>query len=140
MKVEVVTDDIQLKDAFTVRSKVFIEEQNVPEEEEMDQYESESIHFVVYGGTVAIGAGRLRFVEDYAKVERVCILKEYRGTGVGKVLMEKMEEVASEKNFHKLVLHSQTHAEKFYSKLGYESYSDIFMDAGIPHVAMRKGI
>ncbi len=139
-KVEIVTDDSQLKDAFSIRSKVFIEEQNVPEEEEIDQYESESVHFVIYDGDAAIGAGRIRFVEDYAKVERVCVLKEYRGTGAGKVLMENMEEQVLKRNVNKFVLYSQTHAEKFYKKLGYETYSDIFMDAGIPHVAMKKQI
>ncbi|MCF6136908.1 GNAT family N-acetyltransferase [Pseudalkalibacillus berkeleyi] len=140
MEVVVASSDSQKQDALKVRSKVFIDEQNVPEEEEIDQYENDCTHFVVYDGEKTIGAGRLRFVEDYAKVERVCILKEYRGSGVGKLLMQKMETVSSESSVNQLVLHAQTQAEQFYSKLGYETYSDVFMDAGIPHVAMKKSV
>ncbi|WP_408010763.1 GNAT family N-acetyltransferase [Pseudalkalibacillus sp. A8] len=141
MKVEVVKSDRQLEDAFTVRKKVFVDEQNVPEEEEIDDYEQESIHFVLYSEDhEAIGAARLRFVEDYGKVERVCIFKEFRGTGAGKMLMQKLEHTASDRGYKKFVLYAQTHAEKFYRRLGYHTYSDIFMDAGIPHVAMKKEI
>ncbi|WP_349410308.1 GNAT family N-acetyltransferase [Pseudalkalibacillus sp. SCS-8] len=138
--VKVVSDDEQLRDAYSVRSKVFIQEQNVPEEEEIDQYEKDSIHFVVYDCNQAIGAARLRLIDDYAKVERVCILKEYRGTGIGKRLMEAIEKAAADQHAQHIKLHSQTHAEIFYNKLGYETKSDIFMDAGIPHVAMEKKV
>ncbi len=139
MKVEVVDNDRKLEDAFQVRTKVFVEEQNVPEEEEIDEFESESIHFVIYSDNhKAIGAARLRFVEDYGKVERVCILKEFRGTGAGKMLMQKLEHTGSERGCKKFVLYAQTHAEPFYQRLGYHTYSDIFMDAGIPHIAMKK--
>ncbi|MGM7700966.1 GNAT family N-acetyltransferase [Pseudalkalibacillus sp. Hm43] len=140
LKVEVVTDDSKMKDAFSIRSTVFIEEQNVPEEEEIDQYEKDCTHFVVYDDSTPIGAGRIRYVDDYAKIERVCVLKEYRGTGAGKLLMENMEQEAIQQNVHKFVLHSQTHAEPFYTTIGYQTNSDIFMDAGIPHVAMEKVI
>ncbi|WP_221563926.1 GNAT family N-acetyltransferase [Alkalihalobacillus sp. TS-13] len=141
MKVEVVKNDQQMEDAFSVRKKVFILEQKVTEEEEIDEFESESIHFVLYNDDhKTIGAARLRFVEDYGKVERVCVLKEYRGTGAGKQLMQGLERTAADKNCRKFVLYAQTHAENFYKSLGYHTYSDIFMDAGIPHVAMKKEI
>ncbi|WP_082393654.1 GNAT family N-acetyltransferase [Bacillus sp. JCM 19034] len=134
-----VTNDKQLQDAYNVRKKVFVEEQNVPLEEEIDQYENEAIHFVIYENDQAVGAGRLRFLEDYGKVERICLKKEVRGTGAGKALMLKIEEVVYEKGYNRLKLHAQCQAEGFYKKLGYHTIStEPFLDAGIPHLVMEK--
>ncbi|MFA9557262.1 GNAT family N-acetyltransferase [Evansella sp. AB-rgal1] len=138
MDAVIVTTKEQLEDAYTVRRTVFIEEQGVPEEIEIDSHEKDSIHFVVYDGDLAVGAGRLRFVDGYGKAERVCVMKEYRKKGVGYLLMKKMEEKALGEGKHELKLNAQTHAEAFYNRIGYETVSDLFYDAGIPHVAMKK--
>lgn len=89
MHVKVVETDEELMDAFSVRKKVFIDEQNVSEEEEIDQFESSSTHFVAYENGQPIGAGRFRELDGYGKVERICVLKEYRKSGAGKAIMEK---------------------------------------------------
>ncbi|MFC0558122.1 GNAT family N-acetyltransferase [Halalkalibacter alkalisediminis] len=129
----------QLDDAFRVRTEVFFEEQNVPMEEEIDEFEDQAIHFVVYDqNETAIGAGRLRFIDGFGKIERICIVKTSRGTGVGRLLMDKIEEAAQQKGASKTKLNAQIQAETFYKKLGYETVSDQFMDAGIPHVTMIK--
>ena len=130
----------QLEDAFRIRFEVFVEEQNVPEEEEIDEFEEEAIHFVVYDGERPIGASRLRFEEEYAKAERVCIYASFRGTGSGRLLMQAMEYKALEMEKPVMKLNAQKYASGFYQSLGYEVTSGEFMDAGIPHVEMKKSI
>lgn len=139
MNVQQVMNKQQLEDAYKIRTEVFVEEQLVPIEEEIDQYEDQAIHFVVYNDQeVPAGAGRLRFVDGYGKIERICIAKVARGTGVGRLLMQDIETTISEKGFTKAKLNAQRQAEPFYTKLGYETISDEFLDAGIPHVTMVK--
>jgi len=140
LEVKIVNSEKEQEEAFAVRRKVFVEEQHVPEEEEIDHLESESTHFILYCNENPAGAGRFRIVDGYGKVERICILKEYRGTGAGKVIMEKIQSFAHEKGLNKLKLNAQTHAIPFYSKLGYEVVSEEFLDAGIPHKTMAKHI
>lgn len=141
MEIKVAVNTKQLNDAFYVRRSVFVDEQQVPEEEEIDQYENESIHVVLYDNDQSVGAGRFRNVDGICKVERICVVKSHRKSGAGKLIMTKIEELAREQGFHKLKLNAQTHAESFYQKLGYHTVSDeIFLDAGIPHVTMMKEI
>ncbi|MFN7253111.1 MAG: GNAT family N-acetyltransferase [Anaerobacillus sp.] len=138
MNVVLVTNEKQKKDAYSVRLKVFVDEQQVPPEEEIDQYEELATHFVVYDGTTPIGAGRLRQLEDFGKVERICIDKGYRSKGIGKLLMNAVENEAKKRGMYSFKLNAQLQAVQFYSKLGYEVCSEEFLDAGIPHVTMKK--
>lgn len=140
LEVIVVKTDKELEDAFFVRRTVFVNEQQVPEEEEIDQFEQESVHFVLYDHDKPVGAGRYRIIDEYGKMERICILKENRKGGSGKTLMNKMEEYAVKNGASALKLNAQTQAIPFYSKLGYEVISDEFLDAGIPHKTMLKKI
>lgn len=140
VEVKVVTTDKELHDAFDVRKIVFVHEQNVSEEEEIDQHESEADHFVLYVEGKPVGAGRFREVDGYGKVERICVLKENRKDGSGKAIMHKIEQFAQEKGIKVLKLNAQTHAIPFYSKLGYEVVSEEFLDAGIPHRTMKKAL
>jgi predicted GNAT family N-acyltransferase len=128
------------EDAFSVRRIVFIDEQNVPEEEEIDQYEEEAAHFVFYHDDHPVGAGRFRMVDGYGKVERICVLKEARSTGTGTKIMQGIENYAQNQGVKKLKLNAQTHAIPFYDRLGYEIVSEEFLDAGIPHKTMIKKI
>ncbi len=138
MNVVKVTNEKQLKDAYSVRVRVFVDEQQVPPEEEIDQYEETATHFVIYDNEKPIGAGRLRELDGVGKVERICIEKEYRSKGIGKVLMEAIETEGKLEGFTSFKLNAQVQAIDFYRKLGYEVYSDEFLDAGIPHVTMIK--
>jgi predicted GNAT family N-acyltransferase len=140
VNVKVVENEIELEDSFSVRRTVFIDEQNVPAEEEIDQHEDECTHFVAYHEGSPIAAGRFRVVDGYGKVERICVLKEARNTGSGKAIMREIEAYALKKDLHKLKLNAQTHAIPFYAGLGYEVVSEEFLDAGIPHKTMIKKI
>ncbi|WP_459500782.1 GNAT family N-acetyltransferase [Bacillus sp. C1] len=138
MQAQIVQTDEQLRDAFSVRKQVFVEEQHVSAEEEYDQFEEVATHVVIYDEDVPIGAGRLRIVDEIGKMERICVLASHRKKGVGKIIMNSLEAYAKEKSLPKLKLHAQTHAEVFYKMLGYETVSDVFMEADIPHVVMIK--
>lgn len=127
-----------MDDAFHVRMTVFVEEQKVPTEEEIDEHDKTAIHFIGYDAGEPAAASRLRFSDDYGKLERICILKEHRGKHYGQQMIKSMEEKIILKGYKKAKLNAQTHAEGFYGHLGYKTVSGKFMDAGIPHVTMIK--
>ena len=138
-EVRIATSNTEREAAFTVRKKVFVEEQGVPLTLELDEYDQTASHFVVYDNTKAIAAGRIRNSEEnVGKVERVCVLKEYRGKHLGVLMMNALEEHASKTAIQKIVLNAQSYAIPFYEKLGYSVTSPEFMDADIPHRAMEK--
>lgn len=138
MEVRLVTNNKELEDAYQIRKIVFVEEQKVPIELEIDEYESEAAHFVLYDNNKPIGAGRFRIIDNIGKVERICVNKENRKSGGGRVIMGKIEQYAKVKGLHKLKLNAQIQAIPFYSRLGFSVTSDEFLDAGIPHKTMTK--
>lgn len=138
MDIQKVTTNEQLQEAYRIRKTVFVDEQHVPIEEEIDDFEEEAIHFICYSENEVVGASRLRFVDQFGKLERICVLKSFRGRSLGKEIIKRMEEEIIDQGYTKAKLHAQTHAKEFYEQLGYRVVSDEFMDAGIPHVAMMK--
>ncbi|MFG6149431.1 GNAT family N-acetyltransferase [Halobacillus sp. B23F22_1] len=135
-----VTNELEKRDAFTVREEVFIKEQNVAVEDEHDEYDETATHIVGYIDGKPLIAARLRFVGDYGKFERICVAKSHRGQSLGKQVIQYMEMVTRDGGYQKSKLNAQTHAEGFYKSLGYETVSEEFMDAGIPHVTMTKSL
>lgn len=129
------------QDALSVRTDVFVEEQDVPADLEVDEHESAATHFVAYDDGEAIGAARLREPEESTgKVERFAVRPDYRKRGVGTALMERLEAVALGRGIERMRLHSQVRAAPFYARFGYERVGEQFEEAGIPHVEMRKSI
>ncbi|ARF17759.1 GNAT family N-acetyltransferase [Sporosarcina ureae] len=136
-----VRTEADLQKTFDIRKAVFVQEQQVPEEDEFDEFDGLNglcEHILVEQEGQAIASGRLRVVEGVGKLERICVLASHRGLGVGKIIVEGLEDVAKDKEIASLTLHGQTHAEEFYQKLGYETTSDVFMEDGIPHIVMEK--
>lgn len=125
-------------EAFCIRKKVFVEEQGVPLKDEFDCYEAEAEHVIIYCNHTPAGTGRWRLCEGVAKIERICILPNYRHYGLGRTIINALENLAREKNIAKAKLHAQTHAEGFYQKLGYETQSNVFMEDTLPHILMVK--
>ncbi|TFB15059.1 GNAT family N-acetyltransferase [Filobacillus milosensis] len=140
MNIYRVTKENQLKDAYNVRKIVFVDEQNVPPEMELDEHDETAVHFVGYFEDRPIAASRLRFVDQYGKLERICVLKEERGKHYGIQMINQMEQYLIDQGVKKAKLNAQTHAETFYKILGFQTVSDEFMDAGIPHVTMVKDL
>jgi predicted GNAT family N-acyltransferase len=138
-----VTTKEQLQACFHVRLKVFVEEQQVPEHLEMDEKDESPEachHFLIVDHGVPVATARwYLYKPDTAKFQRVAVLKTYRGKGLGKQLIQKMEKHAEELNCKYAVLDAQCQAEGFYSQLGYEVISEEpFYDADILHVRMQK--
>ncbi len=128
-------------DALSVRRTVFIDEQGVPEDRELDGRDGDAIHFVAYDGDDPIGAARLRAYRDResaGKIERVAVLSAYRGDGIGRQLMDAVEETAEGLGYGELLLYAQTPVVDFYRALDYRTEGEMFEDAGIPHRSMRK--
>ncbi|MBB4824446.1 putative GNAT family N-acyltransferase [Sporosarcina luteola] len=139
--VKVAASEQERQDAFSVRKMVFVEEQGVPLTLELDEHDDTAAHFIVYSADRPIGAGRIREIgEGFGKVERVCVLQEFRGQHLGNLIMHSLEEHAAQTGMRKILLNAQAYAVPFYEKLGYIVTSPEFMDADIPHRAMEKVI
>ncbi len=131
------TTDEKLK-VFVVRGIVFCGEQQVPYSIEWDEYESSALHVLGQVGGEPIAAGRIRFLDGYAKLERITVRAEYRGRGYGHGLTDFMIQTAKEKGFSRCKMNAQVHLKDFYAKHGFEAQGDIFTEAGIDHVLMVR--
>lgn len=143
MLITKITEQEELKKAFAIREEVFVNEQGCPLEDEFDQFDNLDAmckHILVHYNDQAVGTGRVRFIQDVGKLERICILEPYRKFGIGKGIVSKLEEIAVEQGAAKVKLHGQTHAEGFYHKLGYQTASEQFIEDGIPHILMIKEV
>lgn len=110
-------------------------------EDEFDQFDTldgQCDHILVYLNEQPVGTGRIRMVDGFGKLERICILKPYRKFGFGKIIIKALEEIAEKNGVFKVKLHGQKQAEGFYKKLSYQTSSDVFMEDGIPHILMMK--
>ena len=127
-------------DAVRIRQKVFVQEQGVPANLEIDGNEAYSVHFVLYTDEKKPAATvRLLPLNDQTfKLQRMAVLKEYRGKKLGTKIIAEAETFAKQQQFKTIELGAQLSAEKFYQKLGYVTYGEPFQDAGIEHVHMKK--
>lgn len=130
----------ELVDHYLIRKLVFIDEQKVSYEEEFDLEEKMRIPFVLYLDNKPIGAARINPKHEYAKIERVCILKEYRKHGYGYKLMEYLIDYCKALGYMEIQLGAQTTALGFYEKLGFIKFGDEFLDANISHYKMKKNL
>ncbi|KWX88580.1 hypothetical protein AMQ83_05865 [Paenibacillus riograndensis] len=138
MRVERVTTEEQLQEAFRIRREVFVEEQGVALADEFDDHEKDAEHILLYQEELPVGTARLRSVEGWAKLERICLSDPYRKSGLGSVIIDTLEKMAVERGHRQAKLHGQKQAEGFYQRLGYATSSPVFMEDGIPHVLMVK--
>lgn len=133
-----------LDECLKIRRKVFIEEKNVPENIEIDEHDilgGKCEHFMIGAKAGAIGTLRcMRLDESTIKLQRFCILPQWRGAGIGRKMLEFVEEYYSSKSVSRIELDAKFEVAPFYEKCGYTVISDRFLEAGIPHVKMAKEI
>ncbi len=133
--------DHELQAALDIRRRVFVDEQNVPIELEQDGKDSECTHFLAENGKETIGTARLRPVDkDTVKIERMAVLAEYRGQGIGRALLGDMLQYARKQGYKRVVLHAQLSAFDFYDGAGFKQIGEVFYEANISHVKMRKNL
>jgi len=123
--------------AMPIRYAVFVEEQGVPVEMELDEHDAASLHALAYDGAAVVGTGRL--LPD-AHIGRMAVRKEFRGRGVGSALLKKLCEAARQRGDREVVLSAQVHALEFYRAHGFEAYGAVYQDAGIPHQDMHRAL
>jgi len=124
------------KEIKAIRTKVFVEEQGVPPELEWDGLDEGSYHVLAYAPDGSpIGTGRL--LQD-GHIGRIAVLLEWRGKGVGRALLEMLLVIANKMGNEEVILHAQTRVLGFYRKRGFTKTGREFMEAGIPHVAMKR--
>lgn len=138
MSVEVrETDDIAA--CHALRRTVFIEEQGVPEADELDDLDGDAVHLLAFVDGVPMGSARLLRRGETGKIGRVCVLAAARGTGLGVALMQKaLAVLAADPALRVAKLGSQTHAMGFYQRLGFVAEGPEYLDAGIPHRDMVR--
>ena len=135
------TNSTVYSDALSVRFDVFIDEQKVPKELEVDEFETQALHLVLYKDNQAIGTARVLDISAQThKIQRVAVIKEARNKGLGAAIMKEIERYLQTTDAKSLTLGAQVHAVPFYKKLGYTVVGEEFMDAGIPHLTMTKSI
>ncbi|WP_094229010.1 GNAT family N-acetyltransferase [Methanolobus psychrotolerans] len=125
-------------DAYHIHKNVFVIEQNIDEECEIDEYDAIALHLVVYDNEVPVATGRLFEHHDSFVIGRICVIKEYRNIRLGSLLMEMLIEEAITRKAKELYLSSQVYATGFYKKFGFSEYGDIYREAGIEHIAMVR--
>ena len=120
-----------------IRMKVFVEEQAVPADLEMDDLDAAATHIIAFVDGRPAGTARMVDKGESVKIGRVAVHKEYRGGGVGRSIMEFAINAARSRGYSEVVLSSQTYIIPFYERLGFVAEGQEYDDAGIPHRTMR---
>lgn len=129
----------ELGRCLAIRREVFIEEQGVPAEIEMDDHDATSNHFLAFVDDEVAGTARLRVTADgRCKAERVAVRRALRQHGIGRALMRALEDEARAAGHTEIALNAQVAVVDFYERQGYRAEGAEFLEAGIPHRAMRK--
>lgn len=123
---------------IALRTRVFVEEQRVPLDEELDGRDPDCLHVAAEtsGGSI-VGTGRLM---PEGRIGRMAVDPEWRRRGVGRSLLDALVACAREQGFATVELHAQTRAEGFYEVAGFRAEGPVFEDAGIPHRRMWRDL
>ena len=123
---------------LAIRKAVFVDEQGIDLAEDLDGLDDTALHVLAMVGEKAIGTARILADGETAKIGRVAVLKEARGHGYGRAIMDAVLDVARANGFTTAKLAANTTATAFYVDLGFEAYGEEFLDAGLPHIMMTR--
>lgn len=139
VNVKKITSKEEFTQTHTIRELVFQQEQGVEPALEFDGQDEISEHIIAYLDSQPVGTARIRYLDEKtAKIERLAVLPIARGKGIGKQIMELALDIAGKNNIQEVVIHAQEYIISLHQKLGFEREGEIFEEAGIPHVKMRK--
>jgi predicted GNAT family N-acyltransferase len=136
MEVKRIFSRKELAKAYTIRKRVFVREQGVPEEIEIDRDDKRAIHFLALESGKAIGTARVVMRHGSAKIGRMAVLKAYRGRGVGTKLLKRAIVMAKKQGAQQIYLHAQVPVIGFYQAMEFQCIGPVFKEAGIPHRKM----
>jgi predicted GNAT family N-acyltransferase len=128
----------QMRHSHDIRRRVFIEEQHVPEEIEMDEDDAHAFHALAILDGKPVGCGRYVAHGDEVKIGRMAVLPNLRTHGIGREILLYLMRIARERGYRRAVLHAQMTAEGFYLKNGYAPVGEVFEEAGIAHRKMVR--
>jgi predicted GNAT family N-acyltransferase len=139
------TTDVRLEQAIRVRLEVFVAEQRVPLEDEIDEHDGSddptAVHAIVREGDVPVAAGRAYLQEPgVVRIGRMAVTKSARGRGVGRDILEALMHDARRRGVRRAVLAAQVHARTFYEKAGFAIAGEEFVEAGIAHIEMARDL
>ena len=136
---KLVENQVELESALAVRHRVFVQEQKIPAEEEIDDADGSAVHAIAISNGIVVGAGRLVLQDDgTGKIGRMAVDREHRNHGIGARILELLESAARARGCAEAVLHAQEYVKGFYSRREYVEFGEPFLEVEIPHVAMRK--
>lgn len=136
IRVELLPWESARAQASRIRFDVFVREQGVPREIELDEHDAGSLHALAFEREAgAVGTGRL--LPD-GHIGRMAVLAPWRGHGIGSALLECLAEAARNRGDTELLLSAQVHAVEFYRAHGFQPVGEIYLEAGIAHLAMRR--
>ena len=136
--IKIIMPDEDFSDAMKIRIPVFVHEQKVPQEHELDDNDKISYHAVLYEDEIPVACGRLYFTADDAHIGRVAVLKQYRRKGYATEICRKLIDLAISLNKADIItLDAQTYAIGLYKKLGFKVIGKEFLDENIPHFKME---
>lgn len=137
-----VVDVVRMREALALRTRVFVDEQGVPPEEEVDMHDrpgSTAVHALLFDGTRVIGAARFYMLNaNTVRIGRMAIAAESRGRGAGRTLLIALGDEARRRGYASAELHAQVHVRDFYLRAGYGDDGERLWDAGILHQPMSK--
>ena len=136
VRVKQISSPKDLERAFAIRTRVFVTEQGVPEEIEMDRDDKRALHFLAIEAGKAVGTARVVLRHGNAKIGRMAVLKTRRGRGIGTNLLKRAIGMAKKQGAQKIYLHAQVPVIGFYEATGFQCVGRIFSEAGIPHRKM----
>ncbi len=124
---------------MVVRGIVFIEEQNVDWEGEIDEFEDTSLHILGECDGQPVATGRLREVEGgWFKLERIAVRPRWRGRGFARGMVRQLLDAAEERGATRLKMHAQVYLEDFYRDFGFHREGPVFDECGIEHILMIR--
>lgn len=132
----------EFEEVLKIRKIVFVKGQKVPVDIEIDGLDDKSKHVIVKYEDKTIGTARIRFFDNKSKIERLAILKKYRGKGLGEREKKKTFQYVinyckrKKKKINEIVIHAQYYLKNFYLKFGFKARGKKFKEAGIDHIEM----
>jgi predicted GNAT family N-acyltransferase len=138
--IRIATSEADVLKVMVVRGIVFIEEQEVDWEGEIDEFEETAIHVLAEWEGQPVGAGRLRLLGGgWAKLERIAVRPRWRGRGLARDITTFLMDEAARRGATRLKMHAQAYLEEFYASCGFRREGDVFDECGIDHVLMVRG-
>ncbi len=137
--VKFVETESELEGAINVRMRVFVVEQQIPAEEELDDADAAATHAIALHQGQIVGTGRMIYRDGgIVQIGRMAVDRQFRRRGIGERILAFLEDEARAQGIGSCLLHAQEYVKAFYAGSGYAEHGDVFLEADIPHIEMRK--